>query len=44
MIDPNSPDTDLVKIFQSKYMFMKNGDAGYGSSWSQDHKSMARHM
>ena len=31
MIDPNSPDTDLVKIFQSKYMFMKNGDAGYGS-------------
>ncbi len=31
MIDPNSPDKDLVKTFQSKYMFMQNGDAGYGS-------------
>ena len=31
MIDPNSPDTDLVKIFQSKYMSMKDGDSGYGS-------------
>ncbi|OUW20682.1 MAG: hypothetical protein CBD21_03655 [bacterium TMED161] len=31
MIDPKSPDEDLVKIFQSKYMSMQNGDAGYGS-------------
>jgi len=31
MIDPKSPDIDLVKIFQSKYMSMENGDVGYGS-------------
>ena len=31
MIDPKSPDQDLVKIFQSKYMSMQDGDAGYGS-------------
>ena len=31
MIDPKSPDIDLVKIFQSKYMSMEDGDVGYGS-------------
>ena len=31
MIDPESPDVDLVKMFQSKYMSMQNGDEGYGS-------------
>ncbi len=31
MIDPKSPDKDLVKMFQSKYMSMQNGDVGYGS-------------
>ena len=31
MIDPKSPDIDLVKVFQSKYMSMENGDFGYGS-------------
>ena len=31
MIDPSSPDTYLVKIFQSKYMSMKDGDSGFGS-------------
>tara|TARA_Y100001958_G_C21122733_1_gene466327 strand:- start:301 stop:921 length:621 start_codon:yes stop_codon:yes gene_type:complete len=31
MIDPKSPDIDLVKVFQSKYMSMEDGDVGYGS-------------
>ena len=39
MIDPKSPDTDLVKIFQSKYMSMENGDVGYGSFGPKTTKS-----
>ena len=39
MIDPKSPDIDLVKIFQSKYMSMENGDVGYGSFGPKTTKS-----
>ena len=31
LIDPSSPDSNKVKLFQRKYMKMNEGDSGYGS-------------